>query len=160
MSKPFNEELERESRIKEEELVKKLNQIFKKLRAKLGPGRDHNIELLFENRKVAAMEVEVIPQEHRDRWDKIKTKYRTVRWPIAKKKYAENNIPVFMATTPPDLSDILYIDAKTWVNEGKEEKERVVRAGGRTYIYRAGSEERFWAIDKNKVHWGYEGLEE
>jgi hypothetical protein len=157
MSKPFDRELAKKARKKEAELVEKLKRTFKKLRVELGPGKDHNIELFFENRKVAAIEVEVVRQ---DRWNKIKSTYPTVRWSAAKKRYAADAIPVFMASTPDDLSDIFIIDAKTWVERGREEKERFVRAGGRAYIYRKGGEEPFWAIDKTKVHWGYEGLEE
>lgn len=156
MSKPFDKELAKKSRKKEAELVEKLNKIFKILRAELGPGKNHNIELFFENRKVAAIEVEVVRQ---DRWVKIKTQYPTVRWSAAKKRYATNEVPVFMASTPDDLSDIFVIDAETWVMEGKEERERFVRAGGKTYVYRKGGEEPFWAIDKGRVHWGYGDLE-
>jgi hypothetical protein len=157
MSKPFDIELAKKARKKEVGLVEKLKQLFKTLRVELGPGKNHNIELFLENRKIAAIEVEVVRQ---DRWNKIKTKYPTVRWSAAKKRYATEEMPVFMASTPDDLSDIFVIDARTWVREGREEKERFVRAGGKTYVYRKGGEEPFWAIDKNKVHWGYDGLEE
>lgn len=95
----------------------------------------------------------------KDRWNRIKTKYKTARWPEAKKRHASDEIPVFMASIPEDLSDIFIIDAKTWVQEGKEEKERFVRAGGKAYRYRKGGEEPFWAIDKNRVYWGFEDLE-
>lgn len=157
MSKPFDIELAKKARKKEVGLVEKLKQIFKTLRVELGPGKNHDIELFLGDRKIAAIEVEVVRQ---DRWNKIKTRYPTVRWSAAKKRYATEAIPVFMASTPDDLSDIFVIDARTWVKEGKEEKERFVRAGGKTYVYRKGGEEPFWAIDKNKVHWGYDGLEE
>ncbi|MBS7633920.1 hypothetical protein KEJ34_00225 [Candidatus Bathyarchaeota archaeon] len=114
------------------------------------------MELFLENCKVAAIEVEVVRQ---DRWGKIKTQYPTVRWSAAKKRYAIDEFPVFMASTPDDLSDIFIIDAKTWVREGKEERERFVRAGGKTYVYRKGGEEPFWAIGKDRVHWGYGDIE-
>jgi len=156
MSKPFDVELAKKTRQKEIKLVEKLKQIFKTLRPELGPGKNHNIEIFQENRKIAAMEVEVV---RKDRWNKIKTKYKTARWPEAKKRYAQDEIPVFMASVPEDLSDIFVIDAKTWVQEGTEEKERFVRAGGKAYTYRKGGEEPFWAIDKSRVHWGFEELE-
>jgi len=156
MSKPFNFELARKTRQKEVELVEKLKKVFKTLRPELDPGKNHDIEIFQESRKVAAIEVEVV---RKDRWDKIKTKYKTARWPEAKKRFAEDEIPVFMASVPDDLSDIFIIDAKTWVQEGKEEKERFVRAGGKTYAYRKGGEEPFWAIEKSKVYWGFEELE-
>jgi hypothetical protein len=157
MSKPFNSELAKKSRQREAELVKKLQQTFKTLQPQLGPGKNHNIELFLQNRKVAAIEVEIV---RKDRWDKIKTKYKTARWPEAKKRYATDEIPVFMASTPEDLSDIFAIDAKTWVEKGEEEKAGFVSAGGKRYRYRKGGEEPFWAIDKSKVHWGFEKLEE
>lgn len=156
LSKPFDFELAKKTRKKEIELVKKLKKIFKILRPELGPGKNHDVEIFRENSKIAAIEVEVVRQ---DRWNKIKTKYKTARWPQAKKRYAFNEIPVFMASVPHDLSDIFIIDAKTWVREGKEEKARFVRAGGKAYRYRKGGEEPFWAIDKSIVHWGFEGLE-
>lgn len=156
MSKPFDVELAKKTRQKETKLVEKLKQVFKKLRPELGPGKNHNIEIFQENRKIAAIEVEVV---RKDRWNKIKTKYKTVRWPEAKKRHAEDEIPVFMASIPEDLSDIFILDAKTWVQEGKEEKERFVRAGGKAYRYRKGGEEPFWALDKGRVHWGFEELE-
>jgi hypothetical protein len=156
MSKPFDVELAKKTRQKEIKLVEKLKHVFKTLIPELGPGKNHNIKIFWENREIAAIEVEVVRQ---DRWNKIKTKYPTVRWSEAKKRYATDEIPVFMASTPDDLSDIFIIDAQTWVKEGKEEKERFVRAGGKAYIYRKGGEEPFWAMDKSKVHWGFEKLE-
>lgn len=156
MGKPFNSELAEKSRQKEIELVKKLQQIFKTLRPELGPGKNHNIEIFLENRKIAAVEVEVV---RKDRWEKIKTEYKTVRWPKSKKRYATEEVPVFMASVPEDLSDIFAINAKTWVQEGEEEKAPFVRAGGKVYRYRKGGEEPFWAIDKSKVRWGFEKLE-
>lgn len=156
MSKPFDSSLAKKTRQKEVELVKKLTQVFKTLKPEVGPGKNHDIEIFYQNSKVAAVEVEVV---RKDRWDKIKSKYPTVRWPEAKKRHAENEVPVFMASVPDDLSDIFIIDAKTWVQEGKEEKAMFVRAGGKAYRYRKGGEEPFWAMDKSKVHWGYEELE-
>lgn len=157
MSKPFDFELAKKIRQKEIKLVEKLKQVFKTLRPEVGPGKNHDIEIFQENRKIAAVEVEVV---RKDRWNRIKTKYKTARWPEAKKRYAEDEIPVFMASVSEDLSDIFFIDAKTWVQEGKEEKEMFVRAGGKAYRYRKGGEERFWAIDKSRVNWGFDGLEE
>lgn len=156
MSKPFDVELAKRTRQKEIKLVQKLKEIFEKLRPEVGPGKNHDIEIFQEDRKIAAIEVEVVRQ---NRWKKIKTEYPTARWPEAKKRYAEDEIPVFMASVPQDLSEIFIIDAKTWVQEGKLEKARFVRAGGKAYRYRKGGEEHFWAIDKNKVLWGFEGVE-
>lgn len=83
--KPFERELAEEAEEKEIELAEKLNRVFKKLRAKRD-GRDHNISLLLDGKLVGIMEVEVISQR---RWEKLISTYLTVRWPIAKKKYAE-----------------------------------------------------------------------
>lgn len=157
MGKPFNIDLARKARKKEVELSEKLKSLFKQLKPELGPGKNHDIELFCDQRKIAALEVEVVRQ---DRWAKIKEKYPTARWPIGKKRYAEDEIPVFMTSVCEDLSDILAIDARTWVLEGKEEKAPFVRAGGQPIRYRKGQEEPFWGIDKSKAHWCFEGLED
>lgn len=65
-----------------------------------------------------------------------------------------------MASVDERLTNIAVIDAETWAREEKEEKERAVRSRGRLFVYREGQEESFWGIPKEKVRFGFEGLEE
>lgn len=163
MSKPFQRDLMEKAREKEKELAAKLDSLFKTLNAEPGPAKKcDNIVLKHGERKVAYLEVEIVGQ---DRWERLKTRYPTVRWPLAKKetcpeKEREDGIPVFMASVPEDLSDIAIIEARKWIEKGREEKSLFVRAGGQFFRYRKGGEEKFWAIDKNELFWGFEGLEE
>lgn len=144
-----------------DKLVDKLNSIFKKLNAKMLSGRNTDIEVYDPNNPSICiyLEMEAVGG---DRWDRIKSKYPTVRWSLAKKeKYSKTDKPIVMVSVrKDDLSDIFAIEYSLWVKEGHLEKERHVTAGGKRYVYRKGGEEPFWAISKDKVHWGYEGLEE
>lgn len=150
---------------KEKELrtiwVNKLNnEVFKVLRAQMPSGKNTDV-IVYDPRDPSRkihLEVEFVRS---DRWEKIKgCKYETVRWPIAKKeKYREFQGCLVMVSVKEDLSDIFYIDYKKWVLNGSEEKAPFVRAGGKVYRYRKGAEERFWAIPKQAVCWGYDEFE-
>jgi len=167
VSKPFEPEVAAVAKRVETKLVEKLNSLFKRLRAEKGPGREcDNIILLLDGEVAAFLEIEVVSLS---RWKRIKTKYPTVRWPISKKetcgeKEEKEGKPVFMASVPKDLSDIFVIDARTWISEGHEEEAPAVvsRLGGtpRVHRYRKRSGEKFWAIGKERVKWGFEGLED
>lgn len=162
MGKPFDKELARKSREKETLLVNKLNAIFRKLTATLGPGKNFDIIITCKINPLckAYVEVEVVRP---DRWEKIKNKYNTIRWPLSKKvKYEGKTELILMASVKGDndLSEIFIINYETWVKEGHEEKAPFVRAGGKPFRYRKGQEEPFWAIEKEKAIWGYDKLEE
>lgn len=162
MGKPFDKELASMSRELEILLVNKLNTFFKKLTATLGPGKNFDIVITCKTNPLfkAYIEVEIVRP---DRWEKIKNKYDTIRWPLGKKSKHEDKIElILMASVKGDsnLSEIFIINYETWVKEGHEEKAPFVKAGGKPFRYRKGQEEPFLAIEKNRASWGYDKLEE
>jgi hypothetical protein len=167
MSKPFEPEEAKIAEEKTEKLVEILNSILKKYRAELGPQKDHDMAFICKGNPniVIYVDVEAIPDE---RWKNIKDKYPTVRWPMAKKtkceeKYLKRNLLAIMMSFDRDnLENIemFYIDCETWIKEGKLETARVVRTRHRRYVYREQTPEQFWAIDKKRVIWGVQNLEE
>jgi hypothetical protein len=145
MSKPFNKELAAKEKETRQKLVDKLNKIFKKLKAETLSGKNTDIRVYdpsdpsFE----ILLEMEGVRP---DRWDKIKSKYPTVRWPLAKKKKYKNlSTPLVMVSVKDDeeISDIFAVDYETWIHEGHEEKAPFVRAGGKAYSYRKGEKNHF-----------------
>jgi hypothetical protein len=164
LGKPFNKNLAKIATEKTKELVEVLNRHLKRFRAELGPGRDSDIIIICKsnpNIKVF-VEVEVV---RADRWEKIISQYSTVRWPLAKKtkckEYSsEGKLLILLSVNQEDVTKMFYIDCESWVDMGHEEKAPFVRAGRKSYRYRKGQEEPFWAIEKDKVEWGIEGFEE
>jgi len=163
LGKPFNRGLAEWATERTKELVKVLNNNLKKLRAELGPGKDSDVILACKsnpNIKVY-LEVEIVRV---NRWERITSKYVTVRWPLAKKTKCkeymnEGKLLVLLSANEKSLDQIFYIDCRSWVEQGHEERAPFVRAGGKTYRYRKGQEEPFWAIEKDKVKWGIENFE-
>jgi len=162
VSKPFDKDLAKKAEEKTKELVKVLNTTLKKYEASFGPQKDHDIEIRCKNNKEITIyvEVEVVRS---DRWKRIKNEFKTVRWPIAKKKKCEekykNKLAIMMSVNENDVKDMFYIDCETWISKGKEEKAPQVRAGGKIYRYRKETPEEFWAIDKQTAIWGIDKLE-
>jgi hypothetical protein len=165
MGKPFNRDLARKATKKTAELVDLLNRILKEFRAELGPGKDSDIIITYlsDPSVKVFVEAEIVGG---DRWEKIKSgKYNTVRWPLAKKYKCENysskgRLLILLSANEVNLSDMFYIDCEPWVQQGHEERAAFVKAGGQRYRYRKGQEEPFWAIEKDKVVWGVDKLEE
>lgn len=163
MGKPFDRELARDAEAKTKELVQTLNNYLKKFYAELGPGKNSDIILRCKYYPEIEINVEVeIVRD--DRWRKIISEYLTVRWPISKKEKcadysSKGKLLIMMSANREDLKEIFYVDCDTWTTMGREEKASFVRAGGKSYRYRKYQEERFWAIGKDKVRWGIEGLE-
>ncbi len=154
MGKPFDRDLARASEVKTRELVYRLNRSLSRFEARPGPLKNHDISLVCRaNRDVEAF-VEVVRS---DRWRRIRVEFPTVRWPIAKKEkceeYMKKGSLLIMMSVNEDLTEMFFIECDEWVNGGREEKAPAVRAGGKLYRYRKGGEERFWAIDKNRVVW-------
>ena len=164
LGKPFNEDLARKATEKTKELVDVLNSYLKKFHARLGPGRDSDIIITCKSdpKIKVFVEVEIV---RADRWEKIISEYPTVRWPRAKKTKCEEylregKLLILLSANQGNVSEMFYIDCKSWVDLGHEEKAPFVRAGGKFYRYRKGQEEPFWAVEKNKVKWGIENFEE
>lgn len=163
MGKPFDKELAKDAELKTKELVRILNNNLKYFVAELGPGK--NSDLVLKHKLDPILEIHVEVEIVRgDRWKRIQKEYPTVRWPIAKKEKCieysrKGKLLIMMSANRDNLSEIFYVDCNTWINEGKEERAPYVRAGSKSYRYRKHQEERFWAIEKDKVHWGVEGLE-
>ncbi len=156
MSKPFNAELARKSAEKTREFVDKLNKFLSRFTAKIGPLKDHDISLVCKANTAIEVYVE-LEVVRSDRWEKIRSKYPTVRWPIAKKEkcedYIKKNRVLIMMSVDENLTEMFFIECAEWVKRGHEEKAPFVKAGGKAYRYRKGGEERFWSIGKNEVIW-------
>jgi hypothetical protein len=163
MSKPFQPELAKKEKETRKRLVNKLNGIFKRLRATPGPGKNTDIEVYDPQDPSFKIQLEM-EAARPDRWDKIKSgEYKTVRRPLAKKeKYKDSRFAIDMVTVRDDtnVSDILAVDYETWVRNGHLETAPYVKAGEKGFAYRKEGGEPFWAIEREKVHWGYDGLED
>jgi hypothetical protein len=164
LGKPFDKNLANMATEKTKELVEVLNRHLKRFLAEVGPGRDSDIIITCKSDSDinVFVEVEVV---RADRWEKIISKYSTVRWPLAKKtkceEYSsEGKLLILLSVNQEDVSKMFYIDCESWVDMGHEEKSPFVRAGGKGYRYRKGQEEPFWAIEKDKVEWSIEKFEE
>lgn len=164
MGKPFDKELARTAEESTRQLVNILNSCFKKFHASLGPGKNSDIIITCKSNPEIKVfiEVEIV---RADRWKKIVNEYPTVRWPLAKKEKCKEwskkgKILILLSANQESLSETFYIDCETWVSLGHEERASFVRAGGKSYMYRKGQEEPFWAIEKDRVKWGIENLEE
>jgi len=164
MGKPFNKDLAEKATVKTKELVNVLNMYLKRFNAIIGPGKDSDIIIICKSdpQIKVFVEVEIV---RADRWERILSQYPTVRWPFAKKKKCEEYLKkeellILLSANEEKLDEIFYTDCKSWIELGHEERAPFVRAGGKSYRYRKGQEEPFWAIEKNKVKWGIENFEE
>jgi hypothetical protein len=168
MSKPFEPEEARIAEEKTKELVSKLNRVLKRYVAELGPQKDH--DMAFRCRSNPSIVIYVDVEAARgDRWRKViadrSGRYKTVRWPIAKKnkcieKYIKEKLIAILLTFNRDnVEEMVYIDCETWVREGQEETAPFVHTARRGYRYRKETPEKFWGIDKSRVIWGIQNLE-
>jgi hypothetical protein len=166
MSKPFEPEEARIAEEKTRELVSKLNRVLKRYVAELGPQKDH--DMAFRCRSNPSIVIYVDVEAARgDRWRKViagrSDRYKTVRWPMAKKKKCEekyrNLIAIMLTFNRDNVEEMVYIDCETWVREGKPETATRVRTTHREHIYRKETPEEFWGIDKNRAVWGIQNLE-
>jgi len=165
LGKPFDKDLARDATERTGKLVDVLNKYLKKFHAKLGPGKDSDIIIICKSQPDIKVFIEV-EMVRADRWKKIIAgEYPTVRWPLAKKykceKYlSEGKLLVLLSANLENPTEMLYIDCESWINLGHEERAPFVRAGGKSYRYRKGQEEPFWAVGREKVREGIENFEE
>jgi hypothetical protein len=168
MSKPFEPEEAKIAEEKTKELVNMLNRVLKKYVAELGPQKDH--DLAFKCKSDPSIVIYVDVEVARgDRWRKVianrSGKYKTVRWPIAKKnkcveKYINRGLIAIMLTFNRDnVEEMVYIDCETWVDKGGVETAAFVRTEHGKHRYRKETPEQFWGIDKSRVIWGIQNLE-
>jgi hypothetical protein len=168
MSKPFEPEEAKIAEEKTKELVNMLNHVLKKYVAELGPQKDHDIVFRCKSNPNIIIYVDV-EAARGDRWRKVianrSGKYKTVRWPIAKKEKCEEKyikrklIAVMLTFNRDNVEEMVYIDCETWVREGQEETALFVRTARREFRYRKETPEKFWGIDKSRVIWGVQNLE-
>jgi hypothetical protein len=158
MGKPFDKDLARKATRRTAQLVSLLNKHLNEFHADLGPGKDSDIIITYlpEPAVNVFVEVEIV---RADRWENIKKgEYTTVRWPLAKKHKCENyskegKLLILLSVNERNLSEMFYIDCESWVKQGHEEKAPFVRAGHKSYRYRKGQEEPFWAVEREKLVW-------